>query len=315
MKFNKTQLAALALLLTTASSQADAVIIQNNSFENPGGGTGQYPSADSWNGSSFTEISADVLLTGGHLARYAGQNSGNTATQDLGVGFSADSQYTLTILLGDRTTDAGNPTGTATFGLTAGGIDLGDFTQVTPAQVVDNTFQEFIYTFTTGAVAPTGNIGISLGALGGRAAFDNVRLNVGVRNSDFKITAISRPGNGNVQLSFVSQPGQSYGVESSLTLAQGSWVNTGVTATGTGAIQTVEVQDNNSTQRRFFRIKELGAAILATPGNPVATAYSRSLVDFTWTDVAGETGYEVQWDEASNFASPTTLLPLSSNTA
>lgn len=172
-------LSSLALLFASASSgQAAAIIIQNNSFESPGGGNNQYPSATNWNGSDFTEISADVLLTGGHLARYAGQNSGNTATQDLGVGFMADSQYTLTILIGDRTTDINNPTGTASFGLTAGGIDQGTFTQVTAAQIADNTFQEFTYTFTTGAVAPTGNIGISLGATGGRGQFDNVRLDV-----------------------------------------------------------------------------------------------------------------------------------------
>ena len=33
-----------------------------------------------------------------------------------------------------------------------------------------------IYTFTAGAVAPTGNVGIKLGATSGPGLFDNVRL-------------------------------------------------------------------------------------------------------------------------------------------
>jgi len=49
-------------------------------------------------------------------------------------------------------------------------------TAVSPA----NTFQDFTYTFVTGAVAPAGNVGIRLGATGGRGLFDNVRLDASV---------------------------------------------------------------------------------------------------------------------------------------
>ena len=142
---------SLALLLASAaSSQAVAIIVLNPSFESPGGGNGDYPAADNWVGSSFTEVStAAGINTGGDLLRYNGQNVGTAGSQDLGVGFLANTVYTLTVSIAHRTGDSGNPTGTASFGLTAGGTDQGTFTQVTP-QVTTNTFQDFIYTFTTG---------------------------------------------------------------------------------------------------------------------------------------------------------------------
>ena len=169
---------SLALLLASAaSSQAVAIIVLNQSFESPGGNNGDYPPATSWVGSTFTEVSTAIGLSGGHLIRYNGQNGGTTGSQDLGVGFLADSVYSMTILIGNRTNDGSNPTGTARFGLTAGGIEQGTFTEVTNAQVAGQTFQDFTYTFTTGAVAPTGNVGIKLeAAAGGRGLFDNVRL-------------------------------------------------------------------------------------------------------------------------------------------
>ena len=102
---------------STSSSQAVAVAILNQSFENPGGGSFSYSPANNWVTSSFTEISTDVGLSGGHLLRHNGQNPGSSASQDLGVGLLTDSIYTLTILIGNRTTDVNNPTGTAIFGL------------------------------------------------------------------------------------------------------------------------------------------------------------------------------------------------------
>ncbi len=52
----------------------------------------------------------------------------------------------------------------------------------------------------------------------------------------------------------------------------------------------------------------------ATPANPLATANSASQVTFTWSDVADETGYEVQWANNSGFTSATTLPALAANT-
>jgi hypothetical protein len=166
--------ASIAVLLASASSShAATVTVQNPSFELPGGGGGQYPPATSWEGSSFTELSADVGITGGDGPRHNGQNSGSTANQDLGVAFLPDYVYTLTIAIGNRTSDSNNPTGVASFGLTADGTEVGVFTQAVSAP---NTFQDFVYAFTTGALAPDGNIGIRLAATGGRGLFDNVRL-------------------------------------------------------------------------------------------------------------------------------------------
>lgn len=145
--------------------------------------------------------------------------------------------------------------------------------------------------------------------------FSNMKMAlVTEQNPNFKVTAISRPGNGTVQLSFLSNSGQNYGVESSLTLAAGSWVDSGLNVVGNGGVQSVTVTDANSIERRFFRIKEQGAPPLATPGNPAANVYSSSQVNFTWSDVVGETGYEVQWADNSGFVAPTTLPASGPNT-
>ena len=90
------------LLASASSSHAVAVTVNNFSFENPGGDSG-YPSATSWSGSNYTEISSDIGLTGGTGARYGGQNSGNTMTQALGAQYLANTTYTLTVALANRT--------------------------------------------------------------------------------------------------------------------------------------------------------------------------------------------------------------------
>lgn len=145
--------------------------------------------------------------------------------------------------------------------------------------------------------------------------FSNMKMAlVTGQNANFKVTAISRPGNGTVQLSFPSNSGQNYGVESSLTLGTGSWVDSGLNVAGNAGIQTITVPDANSIERRFFRVKEQGSPPLASPGNPAANVYSSSQVNFTWNDVVGETGYEVQWADNSGFASPTTLPAIGPNT-
>jgi len=175
--------AAVLLLASAATSHAAAVVILNSSFESPGGNPMTYASATDWAGSSFTEISTEVSLTGGTGVRYGGQLASTTMTQDLGVTFLANTTYTLTVALGNRV--VGDISGSMRFGLTNGGTELGTFTLVAvPSAVTGGTFQDFTYTFTTGAVAPTGNVGISLEAPDpsqsqfgpGRGVFDNVRL-------------------------------------------------------------------------------------------------------------------------------------------
>ena len=270
-----------------------------------------YDPATSWVGSSFTEVSEEINLTHGHLLRYNGQDPGNSATQDLGVLFVSNTLYRLTISIGNRPGGGGNATGIATFGLTADGIDLNDFTSaVAPAE----TFQDFTYQFTTGAEAPVGNVGIRLGASGGRGLFDDVRLTSQTEvSSAFQITAITRPGNGSVGLSFDSEMGKTYRVQSSISLAAGSWTVTGAAVIGNGANQTITVTDDDSTPRRFFRVIEQGDP-LATPSSPMTVVYSSSRINFSWTDIVGEAGYEVQWDNNSGFTAPTTLPALAKNT-
>jgi len=167
--------AAVLLLASASTSHAAAVIVLNPSFEDRIDPGQQYGSAVSWPGNSFTELSADVLVTGGTGPRHAGQSQNDTMNQDLGVTFLPLTTYTLTVAIGNRVS-VNDPTGTARFGLTSGGtIELGTFTT---AVSLANTFQDFTYTFNTGAVAPTGNVGIRLGVQPtvGRGLFDNVRL-------------------------------------------------------------------------------------------------------------------------------------------
>jgi hypothetical protein len=142
--------ASLALLLaSTASSHALAIEVLNPSFELRAGHR-TVSTATDWAGSSFTELSADVGI---NRAMDPPQRPelGSTANQ-ISSSISWPTPYTLTIAIGNRTSDSNNPTGTARFGLTAGTEELGVFTEAVSAP---NIFQDFVYTFTTGAVAPT----------------------------------------------------------------------------------------------------------------------------------------------------------------
>ena len=179
MEITQVLVASFGLLLASASnSDAGAVFVDNFSFENPGGGGGDYPAATSWSGSSFTEISSGIGLTGGTGPRHAAQDPGITMSQDLGIVLLPNTIYTLTVALANRTSEPLAPTGFARFGLTVSGTELGIFSNINvPALVAAQTFQDFTYTFTTGATVPGGNVGIALGAIvGGRSLYDNVRL-------------------------------------------------------------------------------------------------------------------------------------------
>lgn len=182
---NRFKVAASAVVLGLASSFASAAPItniRNPSFESPGGGQSDYPQATDWPGSSFTETftSAGIAQGTGDGVRYNGQFANSAANQVLtGTSFAPNTTYTLTVAVATRTGDPGAPTGTARFGLTSNGeTELGVFTSVAPrtAQQDLNVFQDYTYVFTTGAAAPTGDIGIRLGAVDGRGQFDNVRL-------------------------------------------------------------------------------------------------------------------------------------------
>ena len=171
---------AVLVLASVSSSHAASILVSNFSFENPGGGPLTYPQPTSWNsfGSSFTQISTEIGITGATGSRHGGIDSaGETFFQDLGVSFLPSTVYTLTVAIVDyQNGNFAESSGLANFGLTDGGTLLGS----TSAAGGANIFTDHTYSFTTGAVAPTGNVGIllskTLTANGQRGLYDNIRL-------------------------------------------------------------------------------------------------------------------------------------------
>ncbi|MBC8126527.1 MAG: PEP-CTERM sorting domain-containing protein, partial [Gloeobacteraceae cyanobacterium ES-bin-144] len=106
--------------------------------------------------------------------------------QDLGVAFAANSTYTVTLAVGNRDITGNSNDGITQFGLFSGlaiGTDLGTATSVDgDTEVTLNEFAEFSYSFTTGAIAPTGNVVGFFRAIadadGIRASVDNFRVEV-----------------------------------------------------------------------------------------------------------------------------------------
>ncbi|MDB4378088.1 hypothetical protein N9Z33_03450, partial [Akkermansiaceae bacterium] len=125
-----------------------------------------------------------------------GVNNSSYIWQDTGVPYAANTRYTLALAAGNRAgqTGAGN---LSTYGLLDGTTNLGVAMYATSADVTADAtltqasaqFDAFAnvtqgsfgdapdLTFTTGAVAPAGNVVIFLGADGlGRSHFDNISL-------------------------------------------------------------------------------------------------------------------------------------------
>jgi hypothetical protein len=59
-----------------------------------------------------------------------------------------------------------------------------------------------------------------------------------------------------VTLAFTSIAGVAYGVQYSITLAAGSWTDVGVSATGTGGVQSITGPSavTGGAPRRYFRV-------------------------------------------------------------
>lgn len=159
--FNKRTALSTAILATLAGSAGAVPLTVNNpSFESPGASPGNFPPPTGWTGGGFTERFADINNpTGGHLANYAGIDNG-TISQDLGVPFLPNSVYTVNFLVGNRDNFG---EGLTQYGLQSSaspGTDLGSIVSVNPeATIANGTFVEGpTYSFTTGAVAPLGNV-------------------------------------------------------------------------------------------------------------------------------------------------------------
>lgn len=159
-----TQLFRTVLLLGACSGFASAITVLNPSFET-NTGVGGFPPPTDWTNTVamtnlFTENTAEIgITTGGTGPRYAGTDGGNIV-QDLGVAFLANSTYTVTLSIGNRP-GTGNAEGLTLFGLqsSSAATDLGTFTVVAAGtEVAAGSFQDFTYEFTTGAVAPAGNV-------------------------------------------------------------------------------------------------------------------------------------------------------------
>lgn len=195
-------------VLLSGAVQAAPVAIVNHSFESPdamGGYQNVLP--DGWLAggglaNQWVENNAGVGFTGGDGIQHAGLDTdGGFIYQDLGVAFAANTTYRINLASAHR---AGFNHGTVEFGLfssdaigtdvgTAGFMDIqgvwsgsgnpsGDdqFNQLREASVLNSIGTGSlgkVYSFTTGAVPPTGNVAVFVrDASGGRVTFDNVRL-------------------------------------------------------------------------------------------------------------------------------------------
>jgi hypothetical protein len=174
----------ICFALISGSAWADSVTVQNSSFETTGplnlscgsgctynwgpisGWTTNTPSAGSWDPGSFFSSP----LPDGTIAAF----TNGTISQDLGVTLLANTQYTLSVYVGDR----GGQSNTATYAiaLDAGGSQMCAFSN-TIGNITAGTFAQETCSFTTGASVPSGDLSIFLSAAGGQASFDQVSVN------------------------------------------------------------------------------------------------------------------------------------------
>jgi predicted esterase len=196
------------LLACVRRVDAVSIPILNPSFEAPAvPGSYAVTVPDNWLASAgltdtFVEDSASVGFTGGDGAQYAGMDTGGGYIyQNLGVPFTANTTYTINLASAHR---VGFSHGTVEFGLfssNAIGTNVGtpgfmniqgvwsgsgnpdaddQFNQLRDASVlhaIGSGALGNVYKYTTGAVAPTGNLAVFVrDASGGRVNFDNIRL-------------------------------------------------------------------------------------------------------------------------------------------
>ena len=199
---------SMLVLGLVGSTEAVPVAIVNPSFESPdamGGFQNVLP--DNWLAgggltAQWVESNAAVGFSGGDGVQHAGLDTdGGYIYQDLGATFAANTKYTIDLASAHR---SGFNHGIVEYGLfssnaigtdigTAGSMDIqgvwtgsgnpsGDdqFNQLRDASVLSTIGTGSlgnVYTYTTGAVAPTGNMVVFIrDASGGRQTFDNIRL-------------------------------------------------------------------------------------------------------------------------------------------
>lgn len=191
MKFTVLFLLLVVLTLSSfaAPAKADAVAIQNASFEitNPltsSCGTGCNFNAGpipGWaltgDGGSWQPNAAriNLPLPDGSIVAYS---NGGTISQTLTSSIIPDTTYVLTVDVGHRLDASTSPTGyltNYTIALYAGTTLLNSFS-ASNGVIPIGEFADETVTFTSGATVPAGDLTIVLTSVGPQADFDNVRL-------------------------------------------------------------------------------------------------------------------------------------------
>jgi hypothetical protein len=183
-------------LFSAGLTHAASINVTNSDFEDPdlsagatwtntfsgwtgngGGGAG--------GGASFVERIGPAFFSDG--AQHVGMNDGYFLWQDTGVAWAANTQYSLTVAVGNRNDGFTVPGNSSTYSLynfsptgessTAAGA-LASMGYDAEANAADGFFVDApTLTHETGGTAPGGNIWIMIsGNGGGRSHFDNIRL-------------------------------------------------------------------------------------------------------------------------------------------
>ena len=196
MSFRSLFSTVTAVLISTSLASAVSIAIVNPGFETDlqgvGGWSDNVPTG--WNdpngnsNDNFMENIAGFASEGSmHIGfeRPGAITAGtrNYIYQDLGTAWAPNTKYTLTVGVGNRS-GFGQGASVLALGSTsdAAGVFVSSTTVAENANANVNTFQDFSLIFTTGAVAPTGNIriyGENVSA-GSRTHFDNFRLDAAV---------------------------------------------------------------------------------------------------------------------------------------
>jgi hypothetical protein len=169
--------ASVILLELPSASAQTAITITNPGFESPS--TGSFADLSGWSGGASVTGVLNFANFGGEYAQgsapegnqvgYA--NSGNSIFQDLGATYTSGFTYTLTVMVGRRST---SPSAVGTFDLMRGTTLLASSGNIAPASA---TFSLVTVNYTaTGADAGQA-IRIQFNSAGtGQMNFDNVQL-------------------------------------------------------------------------------------------------------------------------------------------
>jgi hypothetical protein len=177
---------ALGSVAAAGTVWGDTVIpVQNSNFSdttyslNNSCGTGcayNYGPIAGWTmtgGQSGTQVlNSNYYTTPAPGGGYMAYSNGSTLSQDLGVTANPDSLYTLSVWVGNR---LDNPGTDFTISLDAGSTVLATMTAPT-GSITPGTWQDEILTYTSGDVAPTGDLTIVLESDGVQTDFADVQL-------------------------------------------------------------------------------------------------------------------------------------------